>query len=197
MRAWFVALPLNARAVLIATLVTVGLLSLIWLFAVVGIVIDGYSKSSAASQKSARLLGYQAEALSMKNALETADASLQQYVFPSSSYDQAGARLQQALRNFAENSGLTVTGSQLVEETKENDVDGALTGLRMLNVDLSLFGPPIALDAFLGEVGVHRPLLVVESMDIQKPRRSARDRRKEAMDSLNVRLRVVALQEVE
>lgn len=196
MKAWFVALPINARVMLIAALCTAGLLLLLWVSVVFGTIFDGYTKSSAASQKSARLLGYQAAAASLTDALAAADAHLQQLVFPVSSYDEAGARLQQTLRGFAQNSGLTVTGSQLVEEAKD-DQDEQLPGLRVLTVDLSLFGVPIALDAFLGEVEVHRPLLALESMDIQQPRRSARNRGKEAPDSLNVRLQVVALQEVE
>lgn len=196
MKAWFVALPINARVMLVAALCAAGLLLLLWISAVFGTIFDGYTKSSAASQKTARLLGYQAAAASLTDAMAAADAHLQQLVFPVLSYDEAGARLQQTLRGFAQNSGLTVTGSQLVEETSA-DQDEQLPGLRVLTVDLSLYGVPMALDAFLGEVEVHRPLLALESMDVQQPRRSARNRGKVAPDSLNVRLQVVALQEVE
>ena len=105
-----------------------------------------------------------------------------------------GARLQQTLRGFAEEAGLTVVGSQLaVSAAQDIDDQEKEVGLfDQLAVELSLDGPPIALDAFLVAVSQHSPALATVSIDIQRKRRSRRDD-DETRDFLTVRLRVVAL----
>ena len=110
----------------------------------------------------------------------------------------AGARLQQTLRGFAEESGLIVVGSQLaIISPEDSDDQGGADGLfDQLAVDLSLDGPPLALDAFLLAVSQHTPALATVSIDIQRKRRSRRDG-KETLEFLTIRLRVVALRVVE
>ena len=88
-----------------------------------------------------------------------------------------GARLQQTLRGFAEESGLTVVGSQLAVSAAQDidDQENEVALFDPLAVELSLDGPPIALDAFLVAVSQHSPSLATVSIDIQRKRRSRRD----------------------
>ena len=198
MKGWFLLLPLNARWVMGSCASIAALLLCYWASAVIGIMWDSYGQASSTEKRTARLLGYEAAGQTLDDALEQTSQQLGRFAFAASEGDKAGALLQQALRGFAEESGLTVTGSQLVAEV-ENDDDEAMAGLRQLVVDLSLQGPPMALDAFLGELSMHQPKLVAGSMDIQKPRRprmKAGDANRTS-EQLNIRLEVFALQEVE
>ena len=198
MKAWFLLLPLNARCV-IATATSVAFLLIgYWAVTIVSTMWDSYGQSSSAEKRTARLLGYEAAGQALDTALGQTGQQLGRFAFAASDGDKAGALLQQALRGFAEESGLTVTGSQLVSQ-EENDDNEAMAGLRQLAVDLSLHGPPMALDAFLGELNTHQPKLVAGSMEIQKPRRP-RMRESDAnrtSSQLNIRLEVFALQEAE
>jgi len=87
-----------------------------------------------------------------------------------------------------------VVGSQLAvitpEETDDPDEEESL--FDQLAVDLSLDGPPIALDAFLVAIAQQSPALTTVSIDIQRKRRSRREG-KATLEFLTVRLRVVAL----
>ena len=102
--------------------------------------------------------------------------------------------MQQTLRGFAEESGLTVVGSQLAVSAAQDidDQENEVALFDQLAVELSLDGPPIALDAFLVAVSQHSPSLATVSIDIQRKRRSRRDG-DETREFLTVRLRVVAL----
>ena len=97
---------------------------------------------------------------------------------------------------FAEESGLIVVGSQLAiispEDDEDDEDDGADGLFDQLAVDLSLDGPPLALDAFLVAVSQHSPALATVSIDIQRKRRSRREGN-ETLEFLTIRLRVVAL----
>jgi len=74
----------------------------------------------------------------------------------------------------------------------DSEQDEALDHFDQLIVDLSLDGPPLALDAFLISLSQHSPALTAVSMDMQRKRLSRRDS-KEMAEFLSVRLRVVAL----
>ena len=197
MKAWFVRLPLNARWVMGTGASVIALLLCFWAVMVIGTMWDSYGQASNAEKRTARLMGYEAAGQTLDDALQQTGQQLARFAFAASQGNKAGALLQQALRGFAEEAGLTVTGSQLISE-EDND-DDAMAGLRQVVVDLSLQGPPIALDAFLGELSIHQPKLVAGSMDIQKPRRARRRAGDENQTSeqLNIRLEVFALQEAE
>lgn len=198
MKAWFLLLPLNARYVIATVMSIAALLIIYWAVTIVEIMWDSYGQSSSAEKRMARLLGYEAAGQALNTALEQSGQQLGRFAFAASEGDKAGALLQQTLRGFAEEAGLTVTGSQLVSE-EENDDNEEMVGLRQLAVDLSLNGPPMALDAFLGELNTHQPKLVAGSMDIQKPRRPRMkaDDANRTSEQLNIRLEVFALQEAE
>ena len=141
------------------------------------------------------MLGYEATAQELQTAAREFERALDGLAYPGSEdANAAGARLQQTLRGYAEDAGLTVVGSQLAVVTPEGadngDEDEEL--FDQLAVDLSLDGPPIALDAFLVAVSQHTPALATVSVDIQRKRWSRRDGDAK-FEFLTVRLRVVAL----
>lgn len=89
---------------------------------------------------------------------------------------QAGAQLQQALRAFAEEAGLVVSGSQL--DLKVADPEQARP-FDHLTVQLKMVGEPAALQLFLQQVHGAEPMMVLNGLDVATPRRSARERRRQ------------------
>jgi len=141
------------------------------------------------------MLGYETTAQELQTAAREFEHALDGLAYPGSEdANAAGARLQQTLRGFAEDAGLTVVGSQLAVLTPEgaDNGDEAKELFDQLAVDLSLDGPPIALDAFLVAISQHAPALATVSVDIQRKRWSRRDADAK-FEFLTVRLRVVAL----
>ena len=102
------------------------------------------------------------------------------------------------MRGFAEDAGLTVAGSQVAVTVPESggEAGESETLFERLSVDLSLDGPPIALDAFLVAISQHTPALATVSIDVQRKRRSRGDG-SDTFEFLSVRLSVVALKVVE
>ena len=195
MRAWFEQLPTEARWVIGATLGGLVILVMTALLKVSASLLDSLQQSGRYEPRIARMLGYEATAQELQVAAQAFSRALDGLAYPRTDDANAtGARLQQTLRGFAEEAGLTVVGSQLaVSAAQDIDDQEKEVGLfDQLAVELSLDGPPIALDAFLVAVSQHSPALATVSMDIQRKRRSRRDG-DETRDFLTVRLRVVAL----
>ena len=195
MRAWFEQLPTEARWVIGATLGGLMVLVMTALLKVSASLLDSLQQSGRYEPRIARMLGYEATAQELQVAAQAFSRALDGLAYPRADDANAtGARLQQTLRGFAEEAGLTVVGSQLaVSAAQDIDDQEKEVGLfDQLAVELSLDGPPIALDAFLVAVSQHSPALATVSIDIQRKRRSRRDD-DETRDFLTVRLRVVAL----
>lgn len=195
MKAWFDQLPTEARWVIGAAAASVAVAVLALLAEVTGILIDSAQDIGRHKPRIARMLGYEATAQELQAAAREFERALDGLAYPGSEdANAAGARLQQTLRGFAEDAGLIVVGSQLAVVTPEGadngDEDEEL--FDQLAVDLSLDGPPIALDAFLVAVSQHTPALATVSVDIQRKRWSRRDGDAK-FEFLTVRLRVVAL----
>jgi len=195
MKAWFDQLPTEARWVIGAALACFAGAVLALLVEVTGILIDSTQDIGRHKPRIARMLGYEATAQELQTAAREFERALDGLAYPGSEdANAAGARLQQTLRGYAEDAGLTVVGSQLAVVTPEGadngDEDEEL--FDQLAVDLSLDGPPIALDAFLVAVSQHTPALATVSVDIQRKRWSRRDGDAK-FEFLTVRLRVVAL----
>ena len=196
MRAWIDQLPTEARWVLgtgtLGALVLVGSLML----ELAGALVESLQDRGRYKPRIERLLGYEATADELRASSVEFGRAVQRLAYPvSDDASSAGARLQQTLRGFAEDSGLTVVGSQLAVISAENDEEGLSPERELfdqLAVDLSLDGPPLALDAFLVAISQHSPSLAAVSIDIQRKRRSRRDG-DETLEFLTVRLRVVAL----
>lgn len=197
MKAWFDQLPTEARWVIGAAGASVAIAVLALLAEVTGILIDSAQDIGRHKPRIARMLGYEATAQELQAAAREFERALDGLAYPGSEdANAAGARLQQTLRGFAEDAGLTVVGSQLAVVTPEGadngDEDEDEESFDQLAVDLSLDGPPIALDAFLVAISQHTPALATVSVDIQRKRWSRRDGDAK-FEFLTVRLRVVAL----
>ena len=195
MRAWFEQLPTEARWIAGGSLLLVALMVLAFALKLSTVLIGSLQQSSRHEPRIARMLGYEATARELQGASKDFSRALDGLAYAGTDdANAAGARLQQTLRGFAEDAGLTVVGSQLAvitpEETDDSDEEESF--FDQLAVDLSLDGPPIALDAFLVAIAQQSPALTTVSIDIQRKRRSRREGN-ETLEFLTVRLRVVAL----
>ena len=113
----------------------------------------------------------------MRQAMSEASVILKQMSFDSGDDEsQTGARLQQALRGFAETAGLTVRGSQLMSVADQSE---SPEGFLILTVELRMRGMPSALDEFLGDVYAHNPLLKVAELNMVKVRDRRTSRRRD------------------
>ena len=196
MKQWLMTLPREARALLLAGVIVVVLTFLLWLSATVSLLTSSLREVSSVKPQVARLLGYEQVGSEFEIVLDQAELRLRGLSYRADEGAQAGARLQQSLRGFAEEYGLVVTGSQLLPE--EQDAEEGDNLFEVLSVDLSLQGMPAALDQFLGEIKQHRPRLAVTSLNLVKPR-TARQRQGEPPpnpDLLNIRMTVVGLREL-
>ena len=194
MKVWFNRLPLEARWVIGVALASVSALILAFLVEVMTMLAESLQERGRHEPRIARMLGYEATARELQTSAREFSRALETLAYPEADdANTAGARLQQTLRGFAEESGLIVVGSQLAIISPEDSEDDGGDGLfDQLAVDLSLDGPPLALDAFLVAVSQHAPALATVSIDIQRKRRSRREGN-ETLEFLTIRLRVVAL----
>lgn len=194
MKVWFDRLPMEARWVIGVALASVSALILAFLVEVMTMLAESLQERGRHEPRIARMLGYEATARELQTSAREFSRALETLAYPEADdANTAGARLQQTLRGFAEESGLIVVGSQLAIISPEDDEDDGADGLfDQLAVDLSLDGPPLALDAFLVAVSQHSPALATVSIDIQRKRRSRREGN-ETLEFLTIRLRVVAL----
>ena len=197
MKVWFDRLPMEARWVIGVALASVSALILAFLVEVMTMLAESLQERGRHEPRIARMLGYEATARELQTSAREFSRALETLAYPEADdANTAGARLQQTLRGFAEESGLIVAGSQLAiispADDEDDEDDGADGLFDQLAVDLSLDGPPLALDAFLVAVSQHSPALATVSIDIQRKRRSRREGN-ETLEFLTIRLRVVAL----
>ena len=201
MKAWYGQVPTEARWILGTALAGGALLVGTFLFQAASLLFESVQLSARHEPRIARMLGYQAAEQELLGAAREFSRAVEELAFPAADdANAAGARLQQTLRGFAEDAGLRVVGSQLavivpegVGEDEQNEYEGLF---EQLAVDLSVDGPPIALDAFLVAISEHTPALATASIDIQRKRRS-RGEGNDTFEFLSVRLRVVALKAAE
>ena len=194
-KAWFEGLPTEARWVSGGAIGMVLVLLATVIFHIAALTLDNVRATARLEPRIARMLGYEASAAELEMGAKRFSTSVDGLSYPSDDDGNAtGARLQQTLRGFAEDAGLIVVGSQVAIVTPEESADQEEVAARFdqLIVDLSLDGPPLALDAFLISLSQHSPALASVSMDMQRKRLSRRDS-KEMTEFLSVRLRVVAL----
>jgi hypothetical protein len=107
---------------------------------------------------------------------------------------QVGARLQQILRGFAEETGLTVGGSQLLPS---REGDEGPEGFTLMRVQLNMTGLPDSLSAFLREVYQHSPVLDVTRLNVGQEKlrsnRRSREASPEELQTLRLDVHVSAL----
>ena len=194
-KAWFEGLPTEARWVSGSAIGGVSVLLATVIFQRAALTFDNVRATARFEPRIARMLGYEASAAELETGAKRFSVSVDGLSYSNDDDGNAtGARLQQTLRGFAEDAGLIVVGSQVAIVTPEESADQEEVAARFdqLIVDLSLDGPPLALDAFLISLSQHSPALASVSMDMQRKRLSRRDS-KEMTEFLSVRLRVVAL----
>lgn len=164
---WLLALPREARIIVVAGGTTIAVALIFLLGAIAEYTLEGAQRIGATEPRVARLLGYESVSADLIAGAKRASIALQARAYPASIERRAGPLLQQDLRRFASEAGLTVTGSQLVvsEEPRED-----LPGFLLIAVNLTFEGPPMALDAFLTEVEAHSPSLAISSLEMQKSR---------------------------
>ena len=196
LRHWVTHLPREARVLVLGlgavlALILTFMLSNLWASAT-----QSWSEISRSEPRIARLKGYQASRPAMRQAMSDASVILKQMSFDSSDDEsQTGARLQQALRGFAETAGLTVRGSQLMSVPDQSE---SPEGFLILTVELRMRGMPSALDEFLGDVYAHNPLLKVAELNMVKVRDRRTSRRRNQSQStvaqdLDINIQVSAL----
>ena len=196
LRHWVTHLPREARVLVLGlgavlALILTFMLSNLWASAT-----QSWSEISRSEPRIARLKGYQASRPAMRQAMSDASVILKQMSFDSSDDEsQTGARLQQALRGFAETAGLTVRGSQLMSVADQSE---SPEGFLILTVELRMRGMPSALDEFLGDVYAHNPLLKVAELNMVKVRDRRTSRRRNQSQStvaqdLDINIQVSAL----
>ena len=193
---WLLSLPREARALLLAISAAFTLLFFAWATALGSSAMNSAREIGRVEPQIARLMGYERVEDEFERALEQSALTLRALSYPRTEGSQAGAKLQQSLRGFAEDAGLTVNGSQLLVAEDLSDTEEE--AFELLSVDLSLQGMPSALDAFLDEVRLNTPRLAVSKLDLVKPRRPRQRRGEPAHNPeiLNVRMTVVGLREL-
>lgn len=167
---WMKSLPLEARAVLLALAGATALVVLWVTFWIFGAYINGFSSVGRLEPRIGRLIGYEASAGELIAARAAGEDALASLAFTRDADASAvGAELQQVLRAYASDAGLTVSGSQL---ELESDLDDEQRFTQMM-VSLKLEGPPIALQVFLTDLYEHKPALKVTNLDLRPmpPRR--------------------------
>lgn len=170
MRALLSSLPIEARAI-VAIGCGVALVVGLWtVISIVGAYARQFSEQGRLEPRIGRLIGYEASAESLSASRAGAENALASLAFVrEADASSVGAELQQVLRAYASQAGLTVSGSQL---ELEDDIDDEQRFTRMI-VSLTLEGPPIALDTFLSSLYRHSPALLVSDLDLRSmpPRR--------------------------
>ncbi len=196
LRHWVMHLPREARLVVLGLATLLGLIALLMVSNLFASATQSWSEISRSEPRIARLKGYQASRPAMRQAMSEATDILKQMSFDSGDDEsQTGARLQQALRGFAETAGLTVRGSQLMSVPDQSE---SPEGFLILTVELRMRGMPSALDEFLGDVYGHRPLLKVAELNMVKERdRRTSPRRNQpppiVQQNLDINIQVSAL----
>lgn len=173
----------RSRIIVAATL---GILALVWLL----IALNFWGKYRAYHQESkdlipriARLSGLMESEASLRNANDLVSGQLAGLTFPAASDPAAaGASMQQQIRNTFEKAGLTVAGSQILPPR----VDPLFTRIQL---EVTANGPLESLEAALLELPELRPLILIDSLNIQP----ARTRRGDASQSVSVRIRLTSL----
>tara|TARA_Y100000385_G_C13026420_1_gene608620 strand:+ start:460 stop:1074 length:615 start_codon:yes stop_codon:yes gene_type:complete len=175
---WLFGLPREARWLVVA--MGTGGLTLAFAFCLYSFAAtyQSWKEVDRSAPRIARLEGYELARDDIDIAANVVEMALQELVFSDDSNEtQVGAKLQQILRGFAEESGLTVGGSQLL---LSRDGDMAPQGFTVMRVQLNMTGLPEALNDFLREVYQHAPLLDVTELNAARDRRGNNRRSKNA-----------------
>lgn len=194
-KAWLLRLPNEARNLVIAAVAMAGVLALLMLSYAWSAAFLSWREISNSEPRIARLKGYELAQEDIQDASGVAALALQAVAFSDRGDEtQVGARLQQILRGFAEEAGLTIGGSQLLPP---RDDDNIPEGFALMKVQLNMSGMPEGLTEFLQAVYAHSPTLDVTklyvSIDKKPNQRRQREASIEELQTLRVDVYVSAL----
>jgi len=194
-RSWLAALPPEARRLVISAATVLSALAVTFLFYFWSAAFQSWNEIDRSAPRIARLEGYELARDDIEVATSAVEVALQELAFSDDSDEtQVGARLQQILRGFAEESGLTVGGSQLVPSRES---DNTPEGFVLMSVQLIMTGLPEALIDFLREVYAHSPVLDVTKLNLGQDRSRNNRRKKETtpdeLQTLRLEVHVSAL----
>ena len=194
-RSWLAALPPEARRLVISAATVLSALAVTFLFYSWSAAFQSWKEIDRSAPRIARLEGYELARDDIEVATSAVEVALQELAFSDDSDEtQVGARLQQILRGFAEESGLTVGGSQLLPSRES---DNTPEGFVLMSVQLIMTGLPEALIDFLREVYAHSPVLDVTKLNLGQDRSRNNRRKKETtpdeLQTLRLEVHVSAL----
>ena len=177
-KVWLFGLPREARRVVLAAGAAGLALVVVFCFYSWSAAYQSWREIDRSAPRIARLKGYELARDDIDKAASAVEVALAELAFSDDSDEtQVGARLQQILRGFAEETGLTVGGSQLLPS---RDGDKAPEGFTLLRVQLNMTGLPDALSAFLREVYQHSPVLDVTRLNVGQDKRRNNRRSQQA-----------------
>jgi hypothetical protein len=184
------ALPLQARAVVAASVLMVMTLTLLALGNIFGWWISGVADINATKPRISRLLGYIESAPRINATLAEVDIALKGLAIEDTGdTGRGGALLQQQLRQLASEAGLTVVGSEVREPEP-------LNALMKLKATLQVTGGPTNLDNFFLRLYRASPALFPEAMKMEALRRINRRRQPSTLvgteDHVSARIDIVA-----
>lgn len=180
-KAWLFGLPREARRVVVAAGALGLTLVCLFCFYSWSAAYQSWREVDRTAPRIARLKGYELARDEINQAAGAVELALAELAFSDDIDEtQVGARLQQILRGFAEDSGLTVGGSQLLPS---RDGDEAPEGFALMRVQLNMTGLPDALSSFLREVYQHSPVLDITRLNVGQDKRRNNRRSEEASPS--------------
>ena len=183
-KTWLRELPREAWTAVVGVLILSAFLFLLLITSVWSSLFESWSEIAKNEPRIARLRGYQLFQSSILESASEAKVLLDELAFAAvADQSQTGAQLQQLLRGFAEDAGLTVRGSQLLPAAQQATTP---EGFAQLTVELQMRGLPLALNLFLRDVYEHSPRLKVTELDVVKVRDRRSSRRRDQTERLEV-----------
>ncbi len=192
---YFKLLPTPARVLAGAIAMAMVLVVMLILLKIIGTYEESTARIDRSAPRIGRLLGYAEKEDALIMAEGEAGELVSRLAFTGDGdLNQVGAQLQQTLRGYAEDAGLTVSGSQLVSKDRRNGLEGFDT----LAVELNMSGVPGSFDEFVGFVDSHQPLLKIADLVLSGQRQASTSRRRRTSEPaesgvLNIRVTVEAL----
>ena len=162
------ALPMPARAVLIASATVVLIAILLLMTRLVAWWVESSVETARLEPRIAQIIGYLESEQKINAALDAYGQILDELAFPvSGDSGMGGALLQQELRQLSSESGLVLVGTEVRQPDNQN-------ALLRLGVNVRVAGPPENVIRFLESLQQYRPLLFVSSLSLSAQRRQRR-----------------------
>lgn len=161
---YFQGLPRQAQLTLLIAIAAFALLTYLLCAPLVRIWMENRAAIDTMEPRIGRMLGFEASGEELAQSLDSARGQLALYTYdPGEDLAGLGASLQQLVRELAEDSGLSVAGSQPVGGEGTEGIDA-------VQVNVELRGGVEAMERFLMELSAATPLIHLQSLRIIAPR---------------------------